>query len=352
MEHVIPQWLIECTGDPNRKVQFGVNLETGKLMQYSFNDFMFPACRSCNITFSTLESKAKSIITDVLREKSLAAISLNTLFTWFDKVRIGLWLAYLVLNKNRYGIEPHFYIQQRMDANDRMLLVYKCSDNTKGIQFIGVNLPFFSFVPSCFSLAINQFYFINISADFLFSRRLGLPSPKEMFLQNDGKIGITMEMGLKRVLLPLVRCSYDQNCTEIYQPIIKPEIFNSGLGLYKNHYAKKYFHGFSSPIGKVLIKHKDNIRDYSKMAGEAWIPQKVFERNKLSKIVTTQVINFQNHLLNNIGNLDELNFEIKRFWKRFIPQCKKFNKRMLERIDKEGLSEKHRRENRKIRKIM
>jgi len=211
MEHIIPKWLLEYTGDPNRKVRFGVNWETGKLMEYSFNDFMFPACRSCNITFSTLESQTKNIITDILDERSLGPISLATLFSWFDKVRIGLWLAYLMLNKNKYGIKPHFYIQQRMDANDRMLLIYKSSDNRKGIQFIGVNLPLFSCIPSCFGLAINQFYFINISADFLFSRRLGLPYPKEIFLQNDGRIKITMEMGMERVLLPLVRSKATSN---------------------------------------------------------------------------------------------------------------------------------------------
>jgi hypothetical protein len=62
MEHPIPQWPIKYTGDPNRKVNLGVNWINKEIMEFSFNDLIFPACASCNRKFAKLELQAKNII--------------------------------------------------------------------------------------------------------------------------------------------------------------------------------------------------------------------------------------------------------------------------------------------------
>ena len=61
-EHIIPQWLIKETGDPNRKALFGINKKNQEHIIFNFNSFVFPACEECNNEYSQLENKVKSII--------------------------------------------------------------------------------------------------------------------------------------------------------------------------------------------------------------------------------------------------------------------------------------------------
>jgi hypothetical protein len=100
LEHVVPRWLIELTGDPKRIARFGYrHLENGNIVQryYSFDAFKFPACKSCNETYGILEENVKKIIIRILAEEALSELEFNTLLDWFDKVRIGLWLGYRYL---------------------------------------------------------------------------------------------------------------------------------------------------------------------------------------------------------------------------------------------------------------
>ncbi|GAG83166.1 unnamed protein product [marine sediment metagenome] len=91
-EHVLPQWLIELTGNPKRKAEFGYkHLENGKLAKrkFSFDAFKFPACKSCNQSFSEFEAKTKGIAHKIITEDPLSSSELSTLLDWFDKIRIG-----------------------------------------------------------------------------------------------------------------------------------------------------------------------------------------------------------------------------------------------------------------------
>ena len=172
MEHVMPQWLIKETGDPKRKAHFGIDWYAKKAREFSFNQLKFPACSGCNNIFSRLEDDAKSVIINFLNEKPIGVRSLYILLRWFDKIRTGLWLGFYYLDKNIYNIIPNFHIRRRIDEKDRMLLIYKTHDTRKHLGFLCVTTPFFGYWPSCFGLIINQFYFVNISSDFLISRRL------------------------------------------------------------------------------------------------------------------------------------------------------------------------------------
>jgi len=96
LEHVLPQWLIKLTGDPDRKANFGPNISTGQVMQFAFDQLKFPACSECNQKFSKLESDTQKIISSLVSGEPLDSGSFCTLFTWFDKVRVGLWLGYML----------------------------------------------------------------------------------------------------------------------------------------------------------------------------------------------------------------------------------------------------------------
>lgn len=349
-EHVIPHWLIKYTGDPNRIVPMSFDWITGKLREFSFKELKFPACDSCNSKFSKLETQAKAVIISLLDEQSLSSDSFSILLSWFDKVRVGLWLGFSLFNKNRFGIVPHYYIERRVDATDRMLLIYKAGDTREGITFWPVDTPFFYFCPTCFFLRINQFYFINISANFLFSRRLGLPYPKEKWLTNRKGETVVCDVaeGKGRILLPLIKAYYDKACTEIYQPIINPEFIkfignhNNYLEeLYNTNYVRKYFDDFSFPlrkvlIGKVLMNYKDNIVDYSKVSEKQWIPKEIHERSALNKLVLKITVYIQNYLWDEqTPSFDRLDLKDKQSLKRWSAIVKRANKIILEKIEKE-----------------
>lgn len=183
-EHVIPKWLIELTGNPKRKAYFGyehaIQSHTRR-RTFSFDSLRFPSCASCNQKYSDLESRTKLIIEKMLVSDYLSALEMNTLLDWFDKVRVGLWLGYQYLDGNPAGIKPKFYIEKRIGANDRMLVIFKADTDHQGLTFFGCDLPSFTFTPSCFSIRINNLCFLNMSYNDLFSRRIGFPFPVKSF---------------------------------------------------------------------------------------------------------------------------------------------------------------------------
>ena len=151
-EHVLPKWLIELTGDPKRKAEFGYNhLENGELVKraFSFDALKFPACKSCNQNFSELEAKTKAIVQEIITEDALSASELCTLLDWFDKIRIGLWLGYQYLDKNPMAIAPHYYVETRIGQHDRMLAIFKMDGNKEGLNSVGCDTPAFALTPSC-----------------------------------------------------------------------------------------------------------------------------------------------------------------------------------------------------------
>ncbi|MBQ8041729.1 MAG: hypothetical protein IJ273_00175, partial [Alphaproteobacteria bacterium] len=48
-EHIIPQWLIEMTGNKSRQCHLGPITPNGSI---EFGAFKFPACERCNSEFS------------------------------------------------------------------------------------------------------------------------------------------------------------------------------------------------------------------------------------------------------------------------------------------------------------
>jgi hypothetical protein len=115
-EHVLPRWLIGLTGDPGRKVYLGREWTSPELKEriYSLSSFTFPACEACNTEYSELETRAKSIMQSLLALLPVSAGDFDVLLDWFDKVRTGLWVGLLYLNRNYRGLTPQFYIKSRI----------------------------------------------------------------------------------------------------------------------------------------------------------------------------------------------------------------------------------------------
>src|SRR5450755_2969832 len=114
-EHVIPKWLIKMTGDPKRKVSFGTyNLKGKPPTALAFDQLTFPACDECNVAFSDLEGRARTVTEQLLGRGPLTSTDFVCLLDWLDKVRIGMWLGLLWLEGNPWGINPKFHISSRL----------------------------------------------------------------------------------------------------------------------------------------------------------------------------------------------------------------------------------------------
>ena len=232
-EHVIPQWLIEMTGDIKRVASFGIDYskilddnveaENLKTRVYPFLKFTFPACKKCNEIYgSGLEAKAKTVLTKVLAGQAINGDEIIALLDWFDKVRIGLWLGYLYYNQQRDSLNPKFYINDRIGQKDRTLFVYKCKEPVEGINIIGPGGMLFSRIPSCFLLRINNYFFLNISNDALLLKDLGYPYPIIKSMDYDGDLCGTITTGLGKINQELLS-KYNIKATSkaIFQPIFK-----------------------------------------------------------------------------------------------------------------------------------
>lgn len=299
-EHIIPKWLIEFTGNPKRKAYFGYQHEIKSHPQrrtFSFDAFKFPSCTSCNQKHSSLEAITKSIIESILAYDSLSASNINILLNWFDKVRIGIWLGYQYLDKNPAGITPKFYIEKRIGVNDRMLAVFKADTDTKGLTFIGCDFPSFTYTPSCFSLRINNLWFLNMSYNDLFSRRIGFPYPKESYVMPGQLMFGSFTWGRNRLMVPLLKKPLTIQGTEIYQPMFRyRNIDPHTKELYETRYVRDNSMVWEEGVGKIFIQDNRKIHEYPNYPSSEYVPKVTYEFQELVLKVAIQTLEWQQYI--------------------------------------------------------
>ena len=202
-EHVVPQWLIKLTGDPSRESFFGYDWTSPELTRryYSWKQFTFPACKACNESWSDREGQVNQAVCRMLEGDSVAAHEIVELLTWIDKVRIGVWLGFLYLNKNHLELNPTFYINDRVAVKDRVLLIFESLPDKNGIGLTGVDTPIFQQMPSAFILSINHLHFASISNDCLVSKQLGWPyhESRRFNAENFPEILVQLAKGSKKI---------------------------------------------------------------------------------------------------------------------------------------------------------
>lgn len=257
-EHVLPQWLIKMTGDPRRVVPIGFNYKTQKEISFDWTSLTVPACEACNTEFSELEGKTRPLVETLLERGALCSGDYFVLLDWLDKVRVGLWLNYHILQGNPSGIEPSFHIKSRMRKKDRFLAVYPIADSKKGLNPKGVETIAFHQSPSAFGLRINNIFIVNGSSDYLFSARCGFPYPSKMELILDGENFGSMQMGefssTKKIKHPLLRFSLHKPSVYIFQPIMQKSIGSS-------EQTERAFLG-GNPMGDVFLNENTMSGQY------------------------------------------------------------------------------------------
>jgi len=341
-EHIIPKWLIELTGDPNRVGWFGIDrrvLNSGlRYRKFAVDQFTFPSCSDCNSKFSDLEDASKTIITNLINCEPLSDLDFDILLDWFDKVRIGLWLAFYYLDNNISGIYPNFYISNRTGTQDRMLAIYQADYERKGLTWIGPDTMSFSFSPCCFSLIVNDVYFTNMSTNFLISRRIGFPFPTECYnRKEDGMTMFKVTNGLERMILPLLRKPLKLSGTELYQPMysflatMPTESTESLAQFYDTEYVRTHSLDSAKGIGKMFLKTGRKLHPLSHTASLDWIPDHKHDKATINRDIIIQTMEYQMHLHELGPSLDTtLSPEDKRYWKRNRQLWRRLNRERIE----------------------
>jgi hypothetical protein len=296
-EHVIPMWLIKLTGNPKRTMYTTPSSDSDPnlMKKIPFDSFKFHSCQDCNNSYSVFEKKTKTIITDFLDNKPLSSNDFHDLLNWFDKVRIGLWGGSIYMLKTPIEIEPRFLIKKKI-KQDRTLLIYKIHWDKKALNIIGAGSAVFQGQPSCFGLWINNYLFINVSNEFLISRKFGLPYPKEWYFRNSGIMNYVMNPGNNRMSYPPTKFRYETYCTQIFQPILHKEIKEMNNGIYDSTHVKSIIKNYNDGIGYVFFYNGNEIEKYPDEKSHQWFVDYKLNDDDLRKVLR-QIPEIQNYLL-------------------------------------------------------
>lgn len=339
-EHVIPQWLIELTGNPKRTAEFGYKNGESPLpgkRTFSFDAFKFPSCEACNYNHSKLEADAKPLVHKILCADSLSATEFTTLLDWFDKIRTGLWLGFQYLDKNPAGIVPKFYVERRIGLTDRMLAIFKGDGDKEGLNGIGCDMPSFVYTPSCFSLRINNYCFLNISYDDLFSRRIGFPYPIESFMLEDDRIQAHFTNGRNRVMLPILKKRIHPHGTEIYQPMF-PDRVNDPIAreFYDNEYVRNNSMSYEEGIGKIFIQNNSILEEYPIFPSKAWIPSTTYPFIVLLFEMQILTLEWQTYVDSRAPSSEMLSKEKRQQFEHNLRVNKLHNRKMIRVLRERG----------------
>lgn len=335
-EHIIPQWLIKYTGDPNRITLLGK--KGGKEIKFPWLNFVFPACEDCNSNFGEIESAIQPILVKLDYEKSVTHDEINLFLDWLDKIRIGMWLGHAMLQKKDF--EPNFFINSRVGVKDRLCLIYKLNDSEQGIGIIGTDTPVFEHTPSCFSIIINNMIFFNYSKEFLLSKNLGFPYPDTFTYNSANQIKINKFVsGEYKIKFPIINGKIIKPAIKLYQSItsgphgIKKPFAGTGRGYFNSHcfifnnrliQSRIYlsneqndFHGFWPHKKRVTFKFKEN-----------------FERELLFRAIVQMTLEHQNHsLIESLNKHEEMQPEEKAIFDKYYGDLLDFNNIKITEID-------------------
>lgn len=326
-EHVLPQWLIAFTGDPKRVVRFGWNKETGAPREFAYKEFQFPACTKCNSNFGDLEATVKPILLRLLKSESMSTNDFVVLLDWFDKVRIGLWQAFLYLDKNVHQISPNFHIQSRLRLHDRMLHLSKIDNNEEELSFRGSDLPSFAFTPSCFSMIINNYSFINVSSPFIVSRRLGFPYPRKSLLLDSGAVDYEIVPGMGRTMKPLLRFPFRFIGTGIFQPIFQG---TNSLPFYDDEYVQENSLSAQDGLGKIFIERTgERASTMALKPSTEWVPNKLYSRDRMNPGISINTIELQRFINSLSPSLEMVSDNVRKHWQASIRYGDSYGRKLV-----------------------
>jgi hypothetical protein len=311
-EHVIPQWLIKHTGDPNRQINLGSlygrhEAETPKT--FAFDQLRFPACRRCNTEYGAkLEDVAKPVMLKLLDAEAVSASDIDVLLDWLDKVRIGLWLGhYHYLSGSPFSTDPPFsYIAPQIGAADRMLCIYEYDTKRSGITFMGIETLAFAHQPYCFTLAVNHLAFFSVAFPFLCSRSMGLPYAGVLYVESPNKVNADIYPGSESLepsaatVGGVVDFSFDQRSSNFFQAVRPAGISEAYLSWYENDHAQELISP-STGKGLVFSLKDEQLSLYPSDPSRSWKPALQYDPLSLNCLLATQTLWVQDYTLDRVS---------------------------------------------------
>jgi hypothetical protein len=173
------------------------------------------------------------------------------------------------------------------------------------LHFQGVNVPMFHYMPSCFTLVVNDLYFFNVSADFLLARRLGLPFPASAKMQEDGRIELRMSLGTERAMQPPIRLPFSRAGSEIYQPMFANEVFRDSPNAYDTDYVRGMSLDWPRGIGWPICFNEGNPKPLGRQATLDWLPRTTMSRADLHVMTIRQTLTMQANLWDYLYSSDD-----------------------------------------------
>src|SRR5262249_36203393 len=134
----------------------------------------------------------------------LSAEDFDLLLDWLDKVRIGVWLAFLYLDQMVDEVQPVFRIFTRVGLYDRAVAIFKVVGGRKQLRLIGPEFPCFQYGPTTIALFINNYCLVSFSAYDLCSQRLGFPFPSRAIHHNHFRGEIYLSPGTEKLRAPVI----------------------------------------------------------------------------------------------------------------------------------------------------
>lgn len=335
-EHIIPQWLIRKTGEPNRVLPLAFDKKTFETKSQSALSFVFPACTACNTEFSDLEGRVSLILDKLLNDEAVGQNELSSLMDWLDKVRVGLWLGDMMRNKDFVFVERHFHIKDRIGQKDRISYFFKAGDSQKGFTIAGVHTPTFHFRPSCFGLTVNNLYIVNVSFDYLFMGRLGFPRYVDRYFTDDGLMGGRLIPGKEKIHLPIVDYDMPLDHFAIFQPCISnvaakrfgyDDIFNTEF------IQKNTIDGWK---GKIFLKDGTQMFEGEEKKSLGLNNLKQYQRGFLHPKSASIVLDVQNWLQReHTPSMSRYTKRSRKFWEKIGRVSYKTNEALINKISNE-----------------
>jgi len=346
-EHVVPRWLIALTGDPKRALSVGPLMSRFVLeeeivtSEFSWDSLAFPACGQCNQRFSQLEANAQATMSSILAGGELSAGDFDIFLDWFDKVRIGLWLGYhQYLDRNVWGVVPHFHIQTRIGEADRALMIYRATGDTKGLHFAGVRTPAFAHCPSCFTLVVNGVFLQNVSHQFALAKQMGLPYPHRMEIAEDESLRAVLMPGTASLRLPVFEFRYDDTCTVIAQPMFPRCASTTENAETAALYDTDYVRGMTLRSNRAipLLCNRGRASFCPLEPSSAWFDDRTVELDDLLLRNAIQTLRIQNHIIQSVSMSKDMPEERKRASEFEFAQCVNANDRVIAHLVHERLA--------------
>lgn len=304
-EHVIPQWLIQRTGDPKRRVFLG--LRWGSIERpgevpgehaHAFDQFTFPACAACNSKFSKLEGETASTFDRLSGGEPIGAAPLTLLLDWFDKVRVGLWLGGRVLGTNPMkAVQPKFHISDRVGSSDRLLFISRMTPEVgKGLTYFGVGTPMFGLMPSVFGLRANNLMFVNASSGSILARRLGLPFGEDVQIRSPKGVSYEGRLngGTGRTQFPVIAFRYPLPAFSVLQPLYAHPLLPELSDLFRAPVVEKYIRDRETLEGHLLTPRGASIERVHGVGAEEYRLMQVDPHPRIPQLLSKAVLELQN----------------------------------------------------------